>query len=570
MGMPPLFKGSGLILGLVFPALTNSTLHAQQFVEETFRLPSQSFYSNQLSVCDFDLDGDLDFAVADGQGYTSQGSALQVRLYVNDGSGNFTDESSIRAAGVTGWFRGVEFGDCDGDGDPDMILAQDYYERPRLLINDGTGVFEDQTIERLPDIRLSSARAQFADVDGDNDLDIAFCDSGSTSRFGSNGRSRLYINDGTGHYLDQSGARFLGGSVMSQQMDALFFDADDDLDLDLYIATRSSGTANSSRLWTNNGSGVFASSLTAGTDYSTYSFDAGDIDGDADLDIIGANAASGNREKLVRNDPGSVWTDITTSISPNPSADDNDSKFFDVDNDGDLDLLIAVLYGSRERIYLNDGSGAFTQDSSLISAVSDATLDIAVADFTGDGRADIITVQGEGGSFQNRFYRNTGPADTRPPIIEQVTLLDPDEDPPSSIRTRLSDAYTSDRGFDPAYVRIEISLGSSDVKAHEMFWVGNSIWSHPVDIQECQGVVTYRILASDRAGNAVEGPWISADLSGSSLAGDLNSDNVVNGADVAIILGYWGSSFGCADTNGDGVVGGPDLATVLANYGSSL
>ena len=124
-----------------------------------------------------------------------------------------------------------------------MILAQDYYERPRLLINDGNGVFEDQTVDRLPNIRLSSARAQFADVDGDNDLDIALCDSGTSSRFGSNGRTRLFINDGTGHYVDQSGVRFVGGSTMSEQMDALFFDADGDLDLDLYVGTRSSSNS---------------------------------------------------------------------------------------------------------------------------------------------------------------------------------------------------------------------------------------------------------------------------------------------------------------------------------------
>ena len=129
--MPSVYPGPGPILASALLAMTVPALYAQQFLEETGRLPSQSYYSNQLSVCDFDLDGDLDFAVADGQGYVSQGSALQVRLYVNDGTGNFTDESTIRAAGVIGWFRGVEFGDCDGDGDPDMILAQDYFERPR-------------------------------------------------------------------------------------------------------------------------------------------------------------------------------------------------------------------------------------------------------------------------------------------------------------------------------------------------------------------------------------------------------------------------------------------------------
>ena len=435
------------LLGLVCDVAT-----AQQFLEETSRLPSQSFYSNQLSACDFDMDGDMDFVVADGQGYTSQGSALQVRLYVNDGTGQFTDESIARAGGVTGWFRGVEFGDCDGDGDPDMILAQDYFTTPVLLINDGNGFFTDESESRLPDQRLSSARAQFADVDQDGDLDLAFCDSGTSSRFGSNGRTRLLINDGNGFYQDETGARMIGGSTMSQQMDLLFFDADNDLDLDMYVGTRSSGSTNSSRLWTNDGKGFFTGSLTAGGDFSVYSYDAGDIDGDARLDLIGANGASGNREKLIKNNASGSWSDVTTWISPNPGADDNDSKFLDFDNDGDLDLVIAVLYGSRERMYVNDGTGQFTEDTSLITSVSDATLDIAVADFTGDGRADIITVQGEGGNFQNRFYRNTGPSDTRAPVIAVTGLSEADDFGRRGILARLSDSYTSDRGFDPGFV----------------------------------------------------------------------------------------------------------------------
>ena len=49
------------LLGLLCDVAT-----AQQFLEETSRLPSQSFYSNQLSACDFDMDGDMDFVVADG------------------------------------------------------------------------------------------------------------------------------------------------------------------------------------------------------------------------------------------------------------------------------------------------------------------------------------------------------------------------------------------------------------------------------------------------------------------------------------------------------------------------
>ena len=549
----------------------SSPASAQQFVEETGRLPSQSFYSNQLSACDFDLDGDMDFVVADGQGYTSQGSALQVRLYVNDGTGQFTDESSARAAGVTGWFRGVEFGDCDGDGDPDMILAQDYFTAPVLLINDGNGFFTDESATRLPAQRLSSARAQFADVDQDGDLDLAFCDSGTSSRFGSNGRTRLLINDGNGFYQDETDARMIGGSTMSQQMDLLFFDADNDLDLDMYVGTRSSGSANSSRLWTNDGKGFFTSSLTAGGDYSVYSYDAGDIDGDARLDLIGANGASGNREKLIKNNAPGSWSDVTTWISPNPGADDNDSKFLDFDDDGDLDLVIAVLYGSRERMYVNDGTGQFTEDTSLISGVSDATLDIAVADFTGDGRADIITVQGEGGSFQNRFYRNTGAFDTRAPVIAVAGISEADESGRRGVLARITDSYTSDRGFDPGFVRAEIRRAGEKVQSLDMVWVGNSIWRADVIAPECSQAFEYRIICSDRSDNIRTGEWLQADLGGSALAGDLNSDGCVDGMDVAVVLGFWGSTTQpCFDLNGNGAVDGGDLSVVLGSFGKCL
>lgn len=561
-----------IVMVLMVSSSMCSTADAQQFRDQTStRLPTQTYFSNQLSVCDIDLDGDLDFVVADGQGYSSQGTALKPRVYINDGSGRFVDETDLRVPGVTGWFRGVEFGDCDSDGDPDMLLAQDFYERPLLLLNDGTGVFTDVTAARLPNQRLSSARGQFADIDGDGDLDIALCDSGTSSRFGSNGHSRLYVNDGTGHYTDESAARFIGGSTAGQQMDILFFDADNDLDLDIYVGTRSSGTSGSSRLWINDGEGYFTSELTAGSDYSCYSYDAGDIDGDADLDLIGANAASSNREKLIQNDGDGTWTDVTSWISPNPSADDNDSKFIDVDDDGDLDMVIATLYGSRDRIYVNDGTGHFTEDTSLISAVSDATLDVAVADFTGDGKTDIITVQGEGGNFQNRFYLNTGPVDSHAPVVSVQSITESVETGDAILLARIEDGYTSDRGFDPDHVQVEITSEGAPLVPTVMRWAGNSIWRGVISRPACGGVVTCRIIVSDRAGNVGQGEEVEFDFGIAEIPGDVDGNGNVNGADLTIVLGSWGACVDpkdCpGDVNSDGIVNGADVAIVLGYWG---
>ena len=64
---------------------------------------------------------------------------------------------------------------------------------------------------------------------------------------------------------------------------------------------------------------------------------------------------------------------------------------------------------------------------------------------------------------------------------------------------------------------------------------------------------------------------LSADLSGNGTTkgptGDLNGDCVVDGTDLAIVLGSWGPCAGCpADINGDGIVDGTDLAVVLGNW----
>ncbi|MBM4100197.1 MAG: VCBS repeat-containing protein, partial [Planctomycetes bacterium] len=191
-------RGLAVVALAVIPCLPAA---AQQYVQQTStRFPVQFDYTNQCTVVDIDGDTDLDIVWANGQGYSTQGTALPVRVYVNNGLGVFADETATRAAGITGWYRGVEAGDVDRDGDWDLILANDFNKRPQLLINNGAGVFSDQTTTRLPTFTMSSARAHFGDVDNDGDLDLAFCNNGAT-RFGS-GQPRLYLNDGTGIFAD--------------------------------------------------------------------------------------------------------------------------------------------------------------------------------------------------------------------------------------------------------------------------------------------------------------------------------------------------------------------------------
>ena len=544
---------------------------AQQFVDQTaVRFPTQAEYTNYIAVGDIDGDGDLDICFANGGGYSALGTLLKPRLYVNSGSGVFTDETDARAAGVTGCFRSAEFGDVDGDGDLDLVLAQDFNRPAKLLINSGNGTFADQSAVRIPSGGLSSARATLGDVDHDGDLDIALCNSGTSSRFGTNGQPRLWINSGSGVFTDETAARLPAGNI-SQQMDVLLFDADGDLDLDMFVATRATAPAQS-RLWRNDGTGRFTGGVSFPSDASAYAYDAGDIDGDGDLDLIGVNAGTSNRELLVRNvdGVGALWTDISSSISPNPATDDNDSKFVDIDNDGDLDLVIAVL-GSSKRIYANSGAGAFAQLTGAITASSDSSLDIKVGDFDGDGRYDLVTAQGESGQFQNRIYMNTGAVDTRPPTIAVTEQVVPGAEAgvPRPVRAAIRDAYTSHMGFHARSVTLRHGTGDALDKAVPMSLSGNGIWRGTLPARPAGSSVRYSVRAVDAAGNVADGPVLAYTEPGTGgHPADLNGDGAVDGFDLTILLAAYGTGLPGPDINRDGIVNGFDLAALLAAFGS--
>lgn len=512
---------------------------AQQFQEQQatrFPQPAPAEYTNQLTIGDIDGDGDLDIIWANGGNFSSAGTNQVSRIFINNGTGVFTDESVARGA-FTGLCRGVELGDIDNDGDLDMILAQDFNRQPQLLLNNGAGVFTNVTAARLPAATLSSTRAQFGDIDNDGDLDIYITNGGTTNRFGS-GQNRIYINNGLGFFTDATAALH-PVAVLAEPQDAIFGDIDGDFDID--IRTASTGV-NQSRLYRNNGAGVFTTVAGVPADNNAYSYDFGDIDGDGDLDLLGANAngAGTNAELLLRNDGTGTYTDVSVNLLSNPSADDNDSKFFDYDNDGDLDLIVATLGAATERILNNNGLGVFSATSGLISSVTnDSSLDIMVADLTGDGRIDIVTAQGESGSMINRIYVNvTGPIDSRPPRIiatEQLANTS-NRTGPYVVRASILDDMSSDRNFFDKGIALKYTISGGAEQSVPMRYSGGQIYRGVIPGAACGGLVTYHVEARDFANNLGIGSDKTFTVD-PPIAGDLNDDGNIDVVDAGLLVG---------------------------------
>ena len=553
---------------------------AQQFVEQSttrFPQPDPNDYTNQMTIGDIDGDDDLDIIFANGGNFSSAGTPQRVRIMINDGSGVFTEESATRIASHTGNYRAVELGDIDGDDDLDMILSSDFNRQPRLFVNNGSGVFTDATVAQMPAITLSATRAQFADIDNDGDLDIYINNGGATNRFGS-GQNQIFVNNGAGFFTNETATRH-PAALQSEPMDVIFGDIDGDFDLD--VRTGSTGT-NQSRMLRNDGAGVFAVTGFP-NDSNAYSYDFGDIDNDGDLDALGANAnpSGNNSELLAVNNGAGIFSNNSTQISPNPSVDDNDSKFFDYDMDGDLDLIVARLGGSAERIYNNDGAGNFTEVTGLITSISDSTLDIMVADLNNDGRPDIVTAQGESGAFRNRLYINTtGPVDNRPPTINRTEQVVPSLLAGSAalefvVRTDIRDEITSDRGAFLSSVVLNVSVNGAPATQSPMRWSGHQVYRGVISLVDppCGALVEYSVTATDMAGNVANGPTLSFNVTGVLPAGDIDMSGAVDVDDLNAVLSAFGTSVGIGSpvdvANNDGVIDVDDLNVVMANWGAT-
>lgn len=352
---------------------------------------------------DYDGDGDPDLLIA----AFNESDERITKIYRND-NGSFNDINADIAEG-----NAASWGDYEGDGDLDFLVTGiksgfETYRGSVIYINDGSGSFNAKST----DVNNAS---KWADYDGDGDLDLV---SNNIA-----GATLIYRNDGAS--FTDIGKELTGGPGGSRS----WGDYDNDGDLDLVI-TGTDGVSGFdepiSTIYRNDGNDTFtninAGLAGVGGTWNSSS-DWGDYDNDGDLDlVISGQAESSRRTIIYRNDGNDTFTEISTGLT---NVRFSSSNWGDYDNDGDLDLVstgVEVSGNRKSIIYRNDGNDTFTNINAGLTGVKDGSSDWG--DYDGDGDLDLAII-GSGDSFSptTSIYENKLP--TSP--VASISIPGPNE-----------------------------------------------------------------------------------------------------------------------------------------------
>lgn len=248
---------------------------------------------------------------------------------------------------------GVGIADINNDSLPDVFLCGNMKSN-KLYINKGNFKFEDVTDKAgLNSEGVWSTGVTFADINGDGLLDIYVCKSGDFK--GKNRANALYINNGNLTFTDK--AKEYGLNSMGLSTHAVFFDYDNDNDLDCYLLNNSFKSVGNFDLVKDQRNVV---------------------------DSLGGN-------KLYRND-GSIFTDVTTKagIYSSKIGFGLGVTISDINKDGWQDIYVSNDFFERDYLYINQKNGAFKEMlEDCITELSLNSMGADIADINNDGFPDI-------------------------------------------------------------------------------------------------------------------------------------------------------------------------------------
>ncbi|MEM7332511.1 MAG: putative Ig domain-containing protein [Chloroflexota bacterium] len=362
--------------------------------------------ARDVLIADIDGDGWSDVIVAS----TFEDPPVLYRNQGEDAGGNWlglVDESSrLPNTFDTGTvqFCAVTSGDVNGDGHEDIYFTNYAFDggaKDVLLINDGSGNFTEESQSRLGDFRWSAfgTSVQILDMDGDSDQDILKLSAEyAVDPWGHPGLFTLF-NDGTGHFptyheIPTSAAYMMMAADLNNDGLPDIYIQDDAQD---YIALGDSVTADTAVNFTQ------WDMTSIRTDDHGGNFRLEDIDRDGDLDLgiadvdtmwppCDTGASSYRKLTLFENDGTGQMQDPFGGAAQVWSHNTFDFEFVDIDRDGNLDIFAAQCAGFA--VYMNTAPPSSNQPPILTQPVDQTNAEgstVSVSIVANDGDGDSLT-----------------------------------------------------------------------------------------------------------------------------------------------------------------------------------
>jgi enediyne biosynthesis protein E4 len=350
-----------------------------KFKEEAkkYGLDFQGF-STQAAFLDYDLDGDLDMYLLNHSVHTSRSygssdlrfehdSLAGDRLYRNDlvnGLRVFRD--ATREAGIyssqIGYGLGINVSDINNDGYPDIYISNDFHENDYLYVNNGNGTFTDRLQESVGHTSRSSMGNDIGDFNNDGLLDIMVLDmlpDDEKIRKQSGGEDDyelfvLKLQYGYHNQLVRNTLQLnMGGGLFSEigplagvystdwSWSPLFCDVDNDGWKDLFITSGIFRRANDLD---------YIKFLSGGNRFNP-SQDNSNV---PDSILYNKMPLDANHNYIFRNNGNLTFTNKAEAWGLGSRSFSNGSTYADLDNDGDLDLVVNNI-NNPAYIFRNNG-----------------------------------------------------------------------------------------------------------------------------------------------------------------------------------------------------------------------